>query len=1194
MLRGIFTVLIVLLYSLLAFAQTSLEGKVSDADSGEPIIGGNVAIYRNGVLITGTDTDIDGNYTLSSIDPGTYDLEISYVGYQSQKQTGVVVFSGKSNRLDIQLTPGITIDEVVVIEYKVPLIEQDNTTSGGIVTSEKIRNLPTKSINQLAATTAGISSIDGGAIAIRGSRTNATDYYIDGVRVRGSLIPQTEIDQLQVITGGIEAKYGDVTGGIISITTKGPSNKFSGGVEMETSEFLDPYGYNLLNVNLSGPILKKQSGKSILGYRLAGQFLHRKEDDPPAIGTYRVSEEKIAEIEQAPITFQQGIPLSSAEFLQKGDAQLLKAAPNEESQRIDITGKIDAQLTDAIDITLSGNYNRIENRFTPGGWSLLNYPNNPKFYSSTYRGNFRFRHRIGYRGINDEPSQGLIRNASYTLQAGYEKSQTQDEDIRHQDQLFRYGYVGKYNISWQPVEGESDYSLGPVPGLAHAEYLQVLEGYEPGVLNPALAAYNQGFNPSSILGYPAFNGFLSGNFNSAWQIHSNVGAVYNRVSKSESDLYTFNASTSFDLFPGGSDKGRHNIQLGLHYEQRIDRAHVVAPYGLWTIARLQANDHIIGVDTNQVIGTFEGTFTPFLYEEFQTLIVEDTDLLFYKKIRDLTGQSLHDYVNVDGLNPDDLSLDLFSVRELTDQGIIDYYGYDYLGRPQGNNLTFNDFFTSTDADGRRNFAVAPNMPNYGAFYIQDKFSFSDIIFRVGLRVDRYDANTKVPKDPLSLYEIMSANEFYNTVDAVRPPGVEDDYKVYVDGFNSNKVVAFREKEQWFFPNGTAANDGNIIFGGEIVTPKYKDPNVNIKNVDFDPNTSFIDYTPQINWMPRLAFSFPISDVANFFAHYDILVQRPPSNTITTALDYYYFEDAGRTPSNNPNLKPERTIDYEVGFQQKLSQSSALKLSAYYKELRDMIQRRTYLYVPSPVNTYESYGNLDFGTVKGFSLQYDLRRTQNLELTANYTIQFADGTGSNANSQRGLTSRGNIRTLFPLSFDERHRLVGTIDFRYGAGKRYNGPRWWGVNVLESFGVNIQANAVSGRPYTRLTRAQPFSGTGFQGDINGARLPWNYTLDLRMDKSFLLNKKNPERPVFLNVYLRIQNLLDTRNVIGVYPVTGSAEDDGYLTSADGRSALNTIRTSGRDVDAYLASYSWALLNPDLYSLPRRIFLGTIIEF
>ena len=344
----------------------------------------------------------------------------------------------------------------------------------------------------------------------------------------------------------------------------------------------------------------------------------------------------------------------------------------------------------------------------------------------------------------------------------------------------------------------------------------------------------------------------------------------------------------------------------------------------------------------------------------------------------------------------------------------------------------------------------------------------------------------------------------------------------------------------------------------------------------------------------MAFSFPISDEANFFAHYDILVQRPPTSTLATALDYYYFEDG--PPRENPNLKPERTIDYEVGFKQKLSNSSAITLSAYYKEMRDMIQSRTYLYVPPPVNQYESFGNLDFGTVKGFSVSYDLRRTNNLELTASYTLQFADGTGSDQNSQRGLTSRGNLRTLFPLSFDERHRLVANIDYRYASGRRYNGPRLFGADIFANTGVGMQLTAVSGRPYTREIRPTQFGGQGFFGAINGARLPWNFTIDLRANKQFRLQTGSEEdsRGLFVNVYLRVQNLLDTRNVVGVYSASGSAEDSGYIASSDGQSALNTLRTSGRDVEAFLMSYQWRLLNPGFYTLPRRINLGAILEF
>jgi outer membrane receptor protein involved in Fe transport len=322
------------------------------------------------------------------------------------------------------------------------------------------------------------------------------------------------------------------------------------------------------------------------------------------------------------------------------------------------------------------------------------------------------------------------------------------------------------------------------------------------------------------------------------------------------------------------------------------------------------------------------------------------------------------------------------------------------------------------------------------------------------------------------------------------------------------------------------------------------------------------------------------------------------------LTWYYFEDDSYTannPLNNSNLKPERTIDYEVGFQQKLSNSSALKINAYYKELRDMLQQRTYLFVPSPINNYVTIGNSDFGTVKGFSLQYDLRRSTNTTVQANYTLQFADGTGSNVNSQGGLTTRGNLRTLFPLDRDERHAFKFTFDYRYGAGRTYNGPVVFGKNILSDFGVNLQSFMVSGRPYTKEIRAQPFGGSGFFGSINGARQPWTFSIDMRMDKSFRIPSARPDKPFFANISLRVLNLLDAKNIRNVYSVSGSPYDSGFLLSSDGQSTLENVSSTGeivldegRNEQAYQDAYGWLVASPNNFYLPRRIFLGLRFDF
>lgn len=1216
-----------LLVSVWGMAQTSIAGKVTDVDTNEDLIGANVILYDEGVYITGTSTDFDGNYK-TTVDPGTYDVEVSYIGFPTNKITGVVIKAGQNNKLDVQLGgegEGIDLDVVVVKEYKVPLIEKDNTTSGGVITGEQIRNLPTKNISALAATTAGLSAADDGDdVSVRGSRADGTDYYIDGIRVRGSgsMIPQSEIDQLQVITGGIEAQYGDVTGGIISITTKGPSGKFSGGLELETSEYLDDYGYNLISANISGPILKRKStGESIIGFRFSGQYRSLKDDDPAGSDIFQVKDDVLAELEANPIVaFGTAGRVPAGQFLTNEDVNVLGYQPNEEEVRLDLTGKIDARLSKAIDITLTGSYSDREDRFTPrenlqtgNNWRVFNTHNNPIDNEQIYRGNFRFRHRLGkVANAATTPEEGaeaqktpLFSNVQYTLMGGYEKRAFERGDHRHKDNLFNYGYIGQFDYQWDPAFAIMPDEQGR-PAVFHVDYTQNFTGYTPGTQNPVLANYNGAADQGDINTFSALNGFFNGNVQEVWDNHINVGQVYNLYQKIDEDRITVNVTSSFDLNPGGSDKGTHSIQFGILYEQRFNSGYDLAPRSLWRIARQQSNRNILGINAMDSVGYLDSPF-PQIQDSVimhPIIAVSESGLNFGNSLRGLLNSADNEFVNVDGVSPDQLSLSMFSAQELNDQFALidlDYYGFSYTGEKLSNDVTFDDFFTSTVSatDNTRTFPVPVVQPNYAAAYIQDKFSYKDIIFRLGLRVDRYDANTKVLKDPYSLYEVMSASDFHPLTGEPRPDAVQDDYRVYVADEDSDKVVAYRQGDQWYNEEGAPVNDGRLIFGGGVVTPKLYEERVNdIKDRDFDPNTSFEDYEPQINWMPRMAFSFPISDAANFFAHYDILVQRPSALGVNidraTALDYFYWEESSLARVPNANLKPQRTIDYEVGFQQKLSNSSALKIAVYYKEMRDMIQRRNYLFIPAPVTSYETFGNLDFGTVKGFTFQYDLRRTGNVTFNANYTLQFADGTGSDADGRRGITNRGVIRTLFPLNFDERHRIVSTIDYRYGSGSRYNGPTVGGKDILSDFGVNLQAIAVSGRPYTKKQQAIPLDANGTEGQVNGARLPWNFTLNLRVDKNFKLTKPGAKNKLGLNVYFRVQNLLDARNIVRVYPLTGSPDDDGYLSSPAGIQRVNDVTTSGLDTQSFIDAYQWRVLNPNFFSLPRRMYLGALLEF
>lgn len=1250
MVRSLLLTLTLLLCAGALSAQTVLRGKVTD-ETGEALIGASVKVLKGTEFVRGAITDYNGEYRIP-LDPGSYNVEVSYTGFNTAVTTGVRVLVNTLNAFDIKMESGALLTEVVVTEFKVPLIEQDKTQGGQTLTSDQIKNLPTRSVNAIVATTAGTTSIDGGDVNIKGSRSNATNVYVDGIRISGNsanALPVQDIEQLQVVTGGLGAEYGDVTGGVISIVTKGPASEYHGSVEVENSKGLDPYGWFLGTANISGPLLKRKASegkpeRTLIGFRLSGQYLDQKDDDPPALrvaktkgspvdwnainwNNYYSADEAVANAERAkleqlanaggtlgrlmthPLTFENGFVRPTAENYTQDSVDLLDSNPLETRKDINLTTKLDFRVTDNIDLSLTGTFNDRENQFTPGGWRVLNSQNNPTQYSKRYRGIARFRHRLGgSEGPRDAASANrvTISNASYTLQFGFERGNNLTYDPRHGDRFFEYGYIGRFNFDYIPFIGiDNDGNLG-----VHLDNSETYTGHQPGfvnsagnivVPNPGLVAYNEFAQTDDFLSFLNTNGRFSATYDDIWSgMFTNVSSIYNSYAKGEEDILTGMASASFDLKLGKT--GTHNIQFGLLTEQRTNRAWNLAPGGLWNLMTLITNNHFNGLDTGTVIDRiWHPVFGPLTGDStdiYANAVVDLPDFRFYRKIREQKGLLLSDWLNPNELSPEELNLNMFSPRELTDQSLIGYYGYDYLGEKLENNITFNDFFTSKDADGIRNFPVAPLRPLYQAAYLKDKFTFNNMIFSLGLRVERFDLNTKVMRDPYSLYQVMNARDYYATQPnpGNRPGTIGDDFKVYVTSQSENTLKAFRDGDTWYFPDGTQAVDGNVIFGGGGVVAPFLNDTVSgddILDARFDPNTAFEDYTPQVNWMPRLAFSFPISDEANFFAHYDVLVQRPPSNWEVTPLNYLYFYTPGRTPGNNANLKPERVVDYEVGFQQRLNQNSALKFSAYYREMRDMLQRRTILFVPT-IGSYDTYDNIDFGTVKGFTIQYDLRRIQNAELRLAYTLQFADGTGSDPNSQAGLTSRGtNIRTLSPLSFDERHNIQAIFDYRFASGKRYNGPRIGNLDILANFGANLQLSAASGRPYTARLRPERFGGSGTLGAINGSRLPWRVNLDLRLDKSFNLVASG-KNPLNLNVYFRVSNLLNQKNIIGVYPVTGSPIDDGYLATGEAQSFLSGLVSQGRNLDAYLDAYSWGLLNPGRYTQPRRLFIGAALEF
>ena len=1077
---------------------------------------------------------------------------------------------------------------VEVIDYKVPLIQADNTTSGQTITSEDIENLPTRNVNSVAASTAGVAQADeGGSLNVRGSRSSSNVYYIDGIKVVGDPnIPQSAIEQITVATGGLSAKYGDALGGVINITTKGPSNEYHGGIEVLTSESLDDFGYNLGTFNFSGPLLKKQTDgfeKSVLGFFISGEALIREDPQASSFGVYRLNDSKLNEIKSDPFFVSElGTPDLRLDYITFDDISLESANNNTEISEYKGTGKIDVSITDDVNFSVGGSLRTGDNPIYAFNRTLINSDNNPTFDFTEWRTFARITHQL--IDNTGEGNTSLLSNAYYTLQFDYSNQKNARTHSRHGDNLFDYGYYGKYeNISSDVMQTLTD-----------STYLLVSQSngvnYTPGSANPDFSVYPTSFlnNNGTVNAIRSastsfyLNGDAPTNINRAFD---NWGFPNQRYTKNENDQYRLTFSTSLELKnPDAIDRNKHSLEFGFEYEQRINRFYTLNAMDLWGLARLNS--------PNQPKGT-SGTLIQINDSTFQYQASGFTN--FEQNIRGALGLSANDELNVDGLTPDQMKLEYFSPDELLNNGsrYVGYSGYDAYGNKDDSKYSFDDYNNAMNGTNAAR-PIDAFRPIYAAAYIQDKFAFKDLIFNVGVRFDRYDANLPVLKDKYVAYDTHKAGD----LSFARPSTIGDDFVVYVDGdlqtlSTMGNVTGYRDGDVWYDADGSeAVNTTGIIF--PLFTQAALDSRDAGSGQVFDV-TAFEDFDPQIEVLPRIAFSFPISDEALFYAHYDVLAERPSNRAFNSPYRYQYW--TGVTTLNNANLETQKTIDYEVGFKQKLSNSSAMTLSAYYREIKDQIQIGlvTNVYNQTQANSsYNTYQNQDFGTVKGLTIGYDLRRTGNVKFTANYTLQYADGTGSNDRSAATLIALNQdaVRNIFPLDFDQRHTLNGIIDFRFGEGKNYDGPKWFGTDFLSNFGVNLRLTSFSGRPYSKIREPFDFISNDTRnrkliGEVNGSRLPWSSRVDMKVDKDFRISSS---KPLYLNIYIQAQNLLDTENILGVYEFTGSPNDDGWLNSLRGLGVIN----SSESPDHYRDLYQINLLRKGNFSLPRTLRLGGSFNF
>ena len=404
-----------------------------------------------------------------------------------------------------------------------------------------------------------------------------------------------------------------------------------------------------------------------------------------------------------------------------------------------------------------------------------------------------------------------------------------------------------------------------------------------------------------------------------------------------------------------------------------------------------------------------------------------------------------------------------------------------------------------------------NSPLEASLYAQDKIEIENVIINIGLRLDYFDSQGQVPVD------------------------VTD-------------------------PNIYAPLHPPSYFGLNLPDDKWTDEYILQYHTYLEPYF-YKDATEKVYLSPRFGIAYPVSATGVVHFSYGHFLQIPP-------YQYLYQNGLYKVPNSgnnigvfgNPDLKPQSTVMYELGFRQEFLDDYIIDATFFYRDIRDWIQAGALIETRNLV-TYSIFTNKDYANVKGITLTLNKRFGNYFSFDINYTYQVAQGSNSTPEAAFDAASGNDEPNLYliPMDWDQNHILNASL---------YTGFDNWGISLLARYGTGL--------PYTP-TVTQYTADRGITSGLveNSRRIPSQFVLDFKLDKTFLLDG------VDLNLFLRVFNLLDNKNAVIVFGDTGQPN----FTTETQTVGENSQRPN--TVEEYVKY-------PDHYGEPRNVQIGLEISF
>jgi len=302
-------------------------------------------------------------------------------------------------------------------------------------------------------------------------------------------------------------------------------------------------------------------------------------------------------------------------------------------------------------------------------------------------------------------------------------------------------------------------------------------------------------------------------------------------------------------------------------------------------------------------------------------------------------------------------------------------------------------------------------------------------------------------------------------------------------------------------------------------------------------------TRKLTLAPRLGVSFPVTSKSSLFFAYGHFYQMPPLGQVYDNSDFSVLRNLQASGGKdwgtfgNPDVKPERTIQYQFGYKQELRDWLGLDLTMFYKDIRDLLGSE----IITTYNDaqYKKLSNGDFGNVIGVTVALDQRERGMFSSTLDYTWQTAKGNASDPyETAARVDAHEDPRPRnIVLNWDQQHTLNLTVTMAQPG----------------NFNVSTIMRAASGQPYTPVSEA-------YFVETNSGRKPNAFLVDLRGEKSLFAPG--------VTAYLTVSNVFDARFWNGtVFASSGSP----YYSRTNNSSDQNELS------------------DPTRYYGPRRLILG-----